>query len=65
MINYITYLNLNLIYYTLQEAYVVKDTAGILEAGSVWDKEVAPPDTVTLGIRTETYKWTELKGFAE
>ena len=54
-----------LIYYTLQEAYVVKDTAGILEAGSVWDKEVAPPDTVTLGIRTETYKWTELKGFAE
>ena len=54
-----------LIYYTLQEAYVVEDTAGILEAGSVWDKEVAPPDTVTLGIRTETYKWTELKGFAE
>ena len=53
------------IYYTLQEAYVVEDTAGILEAGSVWDKEVAPPDTVTLGIRTETYKWTELKGFAE
>lgn len=53
------------IYYTLQEAYVVKDTAGILEAGSVWDKEVAPPDTVTLGIRTETYKWTELKGFAK
>lgn len=54
-----------LIYYTLQEAYVVEDTAGVLEAGSVWDKEVAPPDTVTLGIRTETYKWTELKGFAE
>lgn len=54
-----------LIYYTLQEAYVVKDTAGILEAGSVWNKEVAPPDTVTLGIRTETYKWTELKGFAK
>ena len=54
-----------LIYYTLQEAYVVEDTAGILEAGSVWDKEVAPPDTVTLGVRTETYKWTELKGFAE
>lgn len=54
-----------LIYYTLQEAYVVKDTAGILEPGSVWDKEIAPPDTVTLGIRTETYKWTELKGFAE
>ena len=54
-----------LIYYTLQEAYVVEDTAGILEVGSVWDKEVAPPDTVTLGIRTETYKWTELKGFAE
>lgn len=54
-----------LIYYTLQEAYVVEDTAGILEAGSVWDKEVVPPDTVTLGIRTETYKWTELKGFAE
>lgn len=53
------------IYYTLQEAYVVEDTAGILEAGSVWDKEVAPPDTVTLGIRTETYKWTELKGFAK
>lgn len=54
-----------LIYYTLQEAYVVKDTAGILEPGSVWDKEIAPPDTVTLGVRTETYKWTELKGFAE
>lgn len=54
-----------LIYYTLQEAYVVEDTAGILETGSVWDKEVVPPDTVTLGIRTETYKWTELKGFAE
>lgn len=54
-----------LIYYTLQEAYVVKDTAGVLEVGSVWDKNVAPPDTVTLGIRTETYKWTELKGFAK
>lgn len=54
-----------LIYYTLQEAYVVKDTAGVLEVGSVWDKDVAPPDTVTLGIRTETYKWTELKGFAK
>lgn len=52
------------IYYTLQEAYVVEDTAGVLKVGSVWDKEVAPPDTVTLGIRTETYKWTELKGFA-
>ena len=54
-----------LIYYTLQEAYVVKDTAGVLGVGSVWDKDVAPPDTVTLGIRTETYKWTELKGFAK
>ena len=54
-----------LIYYTLQEAYVVKDTAGVLEVGSVWDKDVVPPDTVTLGIRTETYKWTELKGFAK
>lgn len=54
-----------LIYYTLQEAYVVEDTAGILKAGSVWDKNTAPPSTVTLGKRTETYKWTELKGFAE
>ena len=54
-----------LIYYTLQKAYVIKDTAGVLEVGSVWDKNVAPPDTVTLGIRTETYKWTELKGFAK
>ena len=54
-----------LIYYTLQEAYVVEDTAGILKAGSVWDKNTAPPTTVTLGKRTEIYKWTELKGFAE
>ena len=54
-----------LIYYTLQKAYVIKDTAGVLEVGSVWDRDVAPPDTVTLGIRTETYKWTELKGFAK
>lgn len=54
-----------LIYYTLQEAYVIQDTAGILKAGSVWNKNKKPPDTVILGKRIETYKWTELKGFAE
>lgn len=53
-----------LVYFIPQEAYVVEDTAGFLSKGMVWDKNVEPPTTVTLGGRYTEPKWTELKGFS-
>lgn len=53
-----------LVYFIPQEAYVVEDTAGFLNKGMVWDKNVDPPATVTLGGRYTEPKWTELKGFS-
>jgi len=53
-----------LVYFIPQEAYVVEDTAGFLNKGMVWDKNVEPPATVTLGGRYTEPKWTELKGFS-
>ena len=54
-----------LVYYTLQEAYVVDDSRGILVKGAVWDKNVVAPSTVTLGSREQIYVWTELEGFSK
>ena len=53
-----------LVYFIPQLAYVVEDTAGFLNKGMVWDKNVEPPNTVTLGGRYEEPVWVELKGFS-
>ena len=53
------------IYYTLNIAYILNDEDNILSKGSIWDKDVAPPDEVTLGKRIEKYQWEELINFAK
>lgn len=54
-----------LVYYIPNEVYVVEDTSGILNQGYLWDKNVNPPDTVTLGVREQIFQWKELTGFAK
>lgn len=59
------YIDNGRIYYLLNLAYVVKDESGTLNKGSVWDKNAPAPPGVILGIREESYQWTELTGFAK
>lgn len=46
--------------------YVIEDTANELRPGSTWSlpESINIPDSLTLGVRKEQYKWEELKGFA-
>lgn len=38
-----------LVYYLKQEAYIIKDSSGILAPGSVWNSNGEIPDSITLG----------------
>ena len=40
-----------MIYYTINQAYVVNDPSGNLMPGFLWDKTPNPPEDVILGIR--------------